>query len=49
MIDVSEILKIIEQGSNTNAPARITLKVIKKYCEDVLAEMDEYNENNNNG
>ena len=36
MIDVAEILKIIEQGYNTNAPADVTISVIKQYCESVI-------------
>lgn len=40
MTDILEILKIIEQGSKTDAPADITIKVIKQYCE---AVMNKYN------
>ena len=35
-----EILKIIEQGHNTNSPADITLKVIKQHCENVINQME---------
>lgn len=41
MIDVLEILKIIEQGSRTAAPADITIKVIKQYCETELNKMED--------
>ena len=41
MIDVLEILKIIEQGYNTDAPADITLKVIKEYCENAVKQMED--------
>lgn len=39
MTDVLEVLKIISQA--TNAPAEITLKVIKQYCENELKKMEE--------
>lgn len=41
MTDVLEVLKIISQGQATNAPAEITLKVIKQYCENELKKMEE--------
>ena len=36
MEHINEILKIIEQGYNTNAPADVTVSVIKQYCESVI-------------
>lgn len=37
-----EIIKIIEQGQNTNAPAEITLKLIKEYCNNLIEQKDKY-------
>ena len=36
-----EILKIIEQGHNTNAPSEIVIQVIKKHCEDLIQQKEE--------
>lgn len=35
-----EILKIIEYGYNTNAPAELVIQVIKKHCEDLIQQKE---------
>ena len=51
MTDVLEILKIIEQGFNTNAPAETVVSVIKQYCDSVIKtfEQQEQPKGGNNG
>ncbi len=48
MVDVLEILKLIEQGNNTNAPADIIVQVIKQYCETVINAIEQQTEGGKN-
>ena len=49
MTDVLEILKIIEQGFNTNAPAETVVNVIKQYCESVKMTFEQSNQQQTEG
>ena len=52
MITATEVLKIIEQGLNTNAPSDTIVNAIKKYCESVINstmnDLEQENEKNSN-